>query len=460
MEPRTLEFVTEACEGQLVAGNAGSEVKDVSIDSRAVKTGELFIAIKGEKFDGHDYLNEVAAKGAGAMVVERPCVPKSFSGGVVEVDSTRRALLQLAARYRKDFELPLIAVCGSNGKTTTKNLIGAILRSKFPTLNSEASFNNDIGVPVTLLRLTQEHRAAVLEAGSNHPGELRPLLDVMAPCLGVLTSIGREHLEFFHDLNGVVEEEGTLVEALPLHGKIFINGDNEFCEKVAGKSPVSVVTAGFHPGSDWCASRVKMTTDGMTFEVKSIQESWNGKYKVQFVGKHQVINALLALAVGAELGVGPAEARSALEQCPPSKMRLELYRIGEVTILDDAYNANADSTIAALETLRDVATSGRKIAVLGDMAELGRHSDDAHTEVGRFAASCGIDDLFAVGGQASLIVSAARKAGLASARNFPDVELASPVIQSCLRGGDILLLKASRASRLERITEFLGRKTP
>ncbi len=214
METRSLQFITSACAGELAFGDPEAPVSGVSTDSRGVAAGEVFFALAGERFDAHDFLPEVVTR-VSAVVVDQRRVPaqRPYGCGVIAVGDTRRALGLLAARYRRDFDLPMIAVGGSNGKTTTKELIASVLRQKLPTLWSEASFNNDVGVPLTLLRLRNTHRAAVLECGTNHPGELQPLVRMMAPAYGVITSIGREHLEFFGDLAGVAREEASIAEA-------------------------------------------------------------------------------------------------------------------------------------------------------------------------------------------------------------------------------------------------------
>ena len=223
-----MKFIAEACAAEVRRGSVKSLVKNVCTDSRQAKPGDLYIAIKGDKFDGRDFLNEVAAKGVVAVVVpEKGKIPTPLPDcAVLVVKDTRVALGQLAAAYRKEFDLPVVAVGGSNGKTTVKELIASVLRQKLATLWSEASFNNDIGVPLTLLRLDQSHQAAVLEAGTNHPGELAPLVKMIQPKYGVITNIGREHLEFFGDAAGVADEEGRLAELLPADGRLFVNGDN------------------------------------------------------------------------------------------------------------------------------------------------------------------------------------------------------------------------------------------
>ncbi len=448
--------MAEACAGELKRGSGTLTLQGLCTDSRQARPGDLFFAIKGDRFDGHDFLNEVVAKGVVAVVIEREKVPATLPKcAVLVVDNARAALGRLAAEYRREFDLPVIAVGGSNGKTTVKELIASVLRQKWATLWSEASFNNDIGVPLTLLRLEKSHQAAVLEAGTNHPGELAPLVKMIQPKYGVITSIGREHLEFFGDVAGVAQEEGWLAELLPADGKLFVHGDSEWTEPVARRTRATVVRVGFGEKNDWRARGVRLDKNGATFRVEASKAEFNGEYRVNLLGRHQVVNALLAVAVSEELGLGRSAVRDGLADCRPARMRMQFWEAGGVRVLDDAYNANADSTVAALETLCDLPLQGRRVAVLGDMAELGAHSEAAHAEIGRRAAELGIGQLFAVGKMAPVIAAAARGAGLSRVLEFADVEAARNAVKNFLKTGDVVLLKASRASRLERIAETL-----
>ena len=456
METRSLKFVAGACAAELKRGSGEMVVQHVCTDSRQARAGDLFFAIKGGRFDGHDFLDEVAAKGIAAVVVEQKKVSEHLPEcAVLIVDNTRAALGRLAATYRREFDLPVIAVGGSNGKTTVKELIASVLRQKLATLWSEASFNNDIGVPLTLLRLERSHQAAVLEAGTNHPGELAPLVEMIRPKYGVLTNIGREHLEFFGDVAGVMQEEGWLAELLPADGRLFVNGDSEWTEQIVRRTRAAVVRVGLGKKNDWRANGIRLDKNGVTFRVEGPKVELNGEYRVGLLGRHQVVNALFAVAVSEELGLGRPAVRDGLAECKPAKMRLQFWETGGVRVLDDSYNANADSAIAALETLCDLPLQGRRVAVLGDMAELGAQSEAAHREVGRRAAELGIGQLFAIGKMAPVMAVAARDAGLNRVIEFENVESAVAAVKSFLKAGDVVLLKASRVSRLERIAETL-----
>ncbi len=459
MEPRSLEFIASACNGEIRWGSSETLVTRVCTDSRQIMPGDLFVALAGEKFDAHDYLVEVAHSGATALLVSRDKIDRtsgiSDAVAMVVVENTRVALGQLAARYRADFDLPVVAVGGSNGKTTTKDLLASVLRQKGETLWSEASFNNDIGVPLTLLKLERKHVAAVIEVGTNHPGELLPLLKIVQPCHGILTNIGREHLEFFGDLAGVVTEEGCLAECLQPPGKLFINGDGEWTPAIVQRTKAGVVKVGFGAANEWRAKNIQVGEDGVRFEVESPRSEFNGEYRLRILGRHQVSNALLALAAGMELGATPDQARRGLAECAPPKMRLQIWEANGVRVLDDAYNANADSMLAALQTLHDLPCAGRRVAVLGDMAELGQHTAAAHREIGQRSFELGVNRLVTVGRFAHETAQAAEDAGLKDVSEFADVPAAAAAVKNLVRPGDVVLLKASRSTGLERVGEAL-----
>ena len=457
MEPRTLGFVEQSCNGQLVAGERSASVRHICTDSRLAKPGDLFVAIRGDRFDGHDYLNDALGQGAEAAVVNRSRLAQAESAGpMIGVDETRCALGQLAARYRQDFELPMVAVGGSNGKTSTKEILATVLGQRLETLSSEASFNNDIGVPLTLLRLREAHEAAVLEVGSNHPGELEPLLQLIRPRYGVLTSIGREHLQFFGDIEGVIEEEGALAEALPPEGCLFVNGDIEGLEAIRRRCRATVVTVGEGEACDWRIADIRSDDEGTTFKIISPKGDRNGAYCVNLLGHQNARNAALAIALAAELGLSREELDQGLQRCRPASMRMEMQTLGGVRIINDAYNSNPDSLLAALETIGSFPVKGKRIAVLGDMAELGQASESAHVEAGQLAAGLGLNGLIAVGRWADTTVRAAQEAGLANVAAFDDVTVAGKALAKKLKPGDAVLIKGSRAAKIEGIIEVLS----
>ena len=458
MEPRTLEFIAKSCQGRLISGDDSTVVSRVCIDSREAEPGDLFVAIKGDRFNGHDYTRHAFNQGAAAALVNSSQVSQEIVGPEIEVKETRQALRLLASHYRNDFDIPIIAVGGSNGKTTTKDILARILEQRFPTLSSEASFNNEIGVPLTLLRLRHEHKVAVVEVGTNYPGEMQSLLSLVQPRFGIITNIGSEHLEFFGDLEGVLLEEGFLAELLPEDGCLFVDGDIEDLVKLRKRCRTTVVTVGESDQSDWFLPRIEPSDDGVVFELISPKGDWDGVYSVNLLGRHNARNAALAIAVAAEMGLSQEELIQGLKGCRAASMRMQLQTLGGVTVINDAYNSNPDSLQAALEALQAFPVKGKVIAVLGDMAELGEASKNAHIEAGLLVAKLGLNGLIAVGQWADEMGRAARANGMKNVAVFEDPTLAGKALASKLNPGDLLLIKGSRSVKLERIIEEV-RKT-
>ncbi|HIG30614.1 MAG TPA: UDP-N-acetylmuramoyl-tripeptide--D-alanyl-D-alanine ligase [Verrucomicrobiales bacterium] len=429
MEERTVSYISEACSGKVLYGLGSEAVKGIATDSRSVQTGDLFIAIKGPKFDAHDFVDQAREKGAACLMVDTLEVGKELSGiPLIQVRETRAALGELAMCYRRDFDIPIIAVVGSNGKTTTKDLIAALLGGKFSVTSSPESFNNDIGVPLSLLQLRSSHEVVVMEIGSNKPGELKPLVEMIHPQWGVLTNIGREHLEFFKDLKGVAEEEGGLAELLPGDGKFFVPGDDEWACRIADRTEAEVIKVGLHSGNDWIISDIKNYPEGGSFHLQGPFPVFVGEYCIGLLGEHQAQNAALGIAVGAEMGMTPMEIREGLTSFRGPRMRMEREIINGVVFLNDSYNANADSVSAALKTLGNYPCKGRRVAVLGDMAELGDSTNSAHREAGRLTAELGIDRIVTVGQMAGIMGDAARSAGLTDVEEFSSAEKAGHAV--------------------------------
>jgi UDP-N-acetylmuramoyl-tripeptide--D-alanyl-D-alanine ligase len=449
MQPRPLQFAIDACGGQPHGIDPHINFQRVCTDTRKLQPGDLFVALRGENFDGNQFAPAAIAAGAVAAVLDLPCEAPS-----ILVADARRALGQLAAAHRAEMEAIVFGIAGSNGKTSTKEMLAAILRAQMETLHSEASFNNDIGVPATLLSIEPRHRAAVLELGTNHPDELAPLVKMAAPQFGLLTGIGREHLEFFKTLEGVAREEGVLGELLPVGGKLFLYGDDDWSHSIAQRSNAPVITVGFGEANDWRVDGAQVTENGTLFEVRAPANEWSGKYGTPLLGRHQAANATLAIAAGAELNLDREAIARGLAECPAPPMRLQLSKKNDVRWLNDAYNANADSVRAALETLASLEVKGKRYAVLGDMAELGDHAVSAHRETGVQAAET-LDGLIAVGELAAITAAAAFEAGLAKVEAVADVSEAASVLRGWLQSGDAVLLKASRAARLEQLEDLI-----
>ena len=447
---RPLQFVSDTCGGEPHGWNPAATFRRVCTDTRQLQVGDLFLALRGENFNANQFSKTALENGAVAVVLDEPTEARPC----LVVPDCRQALGQLGAAHRRQFDLPLFAIAGSNGKTSTKAMLAAILREKFETLHSEASFNNDIGVPVTLLRLEPRHQAAVLEIGTNHPGELAPLIEMAAPQFGLLTGIGREHLEHFGDLDGVAREEGSLAELLPAGGKLFLNGDGDWVPMMVRRCRASVATVGLGDGNDWRVTDLRVNKNGTNFAVRAPEAAFDGEYHTPLLGAHQAANAALAIAAAAELKMDRTKIARGLAASPVPKMRLQWSERGGVCWLNDAYNANADSVRAALATFASLQVEGKKFVVLGDMAELGEHAEAAHREAGTEAAEV-VDGLIAVGAMADITATASRDASLAQVSAVADAAGAAKVLREWIQSGDVVLLKASRAARLEQLEELI-----
>ncbi len=454
-----MQDIVSASGGALVAGDLALPVAGVSIDSRTLRIGEAFFAIRGHWRDGHDNVSEAAARGACCVVVHT--MPDDPPPGMplVLVDDTTMALGRLAARHRARFSIPLVAVTGSNGKTTTKELIAAVLARRFSLLKSEASFNNQWGLPLTLLRLTSEHEAAVVEIGTNQPGEIATLTALAAPTIGVVTTVAEVHTEFLGSLEGVREEKAALVRALPVSGVAVLNADDPRVLGMAADTPARVVTFGTTPNADvHVASPVAEDSKTIGFTVEHDGE--RAAVRFALVGRHNVINALAAAATGVALGLSLAEVAEGLAAARAVKGRCVWREANGVRILDDTYNANPVSVRAALETVTVRRGRGRLVVVLGDMLELGSVADEAHREVGRLVAALGADELVGVGPRARLAVEAARAAGLPETRHVLTFEDTVAHLLKRLAPDDVVLVKGSRGMRLERVVDALLARIP
>ena len=452
MRPLTVEQISHVTGGRLSPSSAaGLRVQTICTDTRTIKPGSLFIAIKGEKFDAHEKLHEAAAGGAVAAIVERiphhaPPLP------LILVDSSRRAMGALATHVRKQLAGKVIAVGGSNGKTSTKSLIHSVLSAALKGSASPKSFNNDIGVPLAIFPADPADDYLVLEIGTNHPGEVRALSEMALPDIAVITSIAAEHLEGLGDIDGVRREEAELIAGLNPRGTLIVNGDDEKILALVSRFTGSIITFGFAPTNDLVATDIECLDSGVRFRING--EGGGGRrFFVPMLGKHVASNALAAVAVALEMGLGDDEIVLALSQAHGPDMRLELQHVNGMTILNDAYNANPASMRAALETVCEMPAQGRRVAVVGDMRELGEHAEKYHREAGEFVGRCKLDVLVCVGEHSAVFADAARAAGMRSVYQFKDVISAARFVPRALRKGDLILFKASRGVELENVVK-------
>jgi UDP-N-acetylmuramoyl-tripeptide--D-alanyl-D-alanine ligase len=433
-------------------------VASVSTDTRAMSPGALFIALRGERFDGHDYLADAKTAGAVAAVVDHK--PRSAPADLplIEVPDTRKALGKLANHIRRQLKhTKVIAVAGSNGKTTTKHLIHAALSKHLKGTFSPRSFNNDVGVPLTLLPVSSRDDYVVVECGTSHPGEIAALSLICEPDIAVITNAGPEHLQALKDLAGVRKENASITAGMQNSGCLIVHGDDR--ELLAATSPFGgkKITFGLEKSNNFWAGEVDAGFDGVHFNLNGTRQ----QIFVPLLGRHIALCALAAIAVARRLGVPDEAMLDGLAHVEGPAMRMQHIRVGGVHILNDAYNANPASLAAALATLRDLPHLGRKIAVLGDMLELGPMSDQYHRDAGKSAAASNLDVLVCVGPGGSLIAAGAVIAGMSGERVlcFADAPTAADAVSALVRPGDLVLLKASRGIRLEQVAEALVSRT-
>jgi len=454
LTPFTVQDIVRATQGALVAGDLGIPVTGVSIDSRSLNVGEAFFAIRGHRLDGHGFLADAAARGAACMVVHT--LPDDVPANVplVLVEDTTHALGRLAAWHRGRFAIPVVAVTGSNGKTTTKELAAGVLATRWNVLKPERSFNNQWGLPLTLLQLAPEHQAAMLEIGSNAPGEVAALSALAAPTVGIVTTVAAVHTEFLGSLEGVREEKAGLVRALPADGVAVLNADDPRVAGMARDTRARVVTYG--RGGTAAVRAVGEPVDderGLRFTL----EAGGARQEVTLglAGRHNVINALAAAAAGVALGIPLADVARGLAAVRPVAGRCVWRQAGAVSILDDTYNASPVSVRAALDTVDAHRRGRRVIVVLGDMLELGAITDDTHREVGRAVAALPADEFVGVGRAMQAAVDAAKEAGLTEARHLMTFEDTVAHLLKRLTAGDLVLVKGSRGMRMERVVDAL-----
>ncbi len=457
-----LADVASATGGAILAGAPLLAIEGVTTDSRSVGPGNLFVALVGENFDGHGFVAQAAASGATGAVVRRGFATELPAGfGVVEVDDTLVALGALARMHRRRFpQLKVGAITGSNGKTTTKEMAAAVFAAAFgETLATQGNLNNEIGVPLTLFRLHAAHAAAVVEMGMNHPGEIARLAAIAEPDAGLVTCAQPVHLEGLGSVEAVAKAKGELYHGLPRGAVAVANLRDERTTAEARASGRKLVTYGGpeHEGADVRLVRiVSHDRRGLGFEV-SFRGASPAFVRIPLVGLHNAENACAALALGLGLGGAPDRMLEGLVQARGFTRRLELKEApGGVTVVDDCYNANPSSMLAALRTARELAGEGRVFAVLGDMFELGSQEASGHAEVGAAAAAAGVSGLVAFGERASNhIASAARDGGVKNICSTTSPDEALAWLRSHLREGDLVIAKASRGTKLERIVDPL-----
>lgn len=452
MKNLTIEHIAHCCSGAILGGAIPpGEITAVNTDSRAIEAGSLFVAIRGERVDGHDFVSAAFQKGAACALVEH--IPPEFNekkACLILVPHTLTALQQIARMYRDGFDLPLIGVTGSVGKTTAKEMIAHVLSRRFRVHKTSGNFNNDLGVPLTLFGLREDHTAAVVELGVSHPGDMARIAAIARPTMALYTLIGHAHLEFLKSRDGIFQEKTTLNRYLPPNGVVLCNGDDDLLAAMV--CPQRKLTFGFGENCLVRASHVQTLPEGVT----ACRIHYDGRdfpITIPAYGEHMVYAALSGAAAGYALGLTDEEIADGIADYVPVGRRARMLHTGTLTVIDDCYNANPTSTLSALRSLSAAPGPGRKICVLGDMLELGEQSETLHQEVGRAAKDLGINLVLTYGNEAAAIAQGAE--GIS--RHFDDRQELLDALPSLLQTGDIVLVKASRSMRFEEVTAALER---
>ncbi len=430
-------------------------IKGISIDSRKIKEGELFFAIRGENYDGHNFVDEVIAKGCAGVVIDRTQLEKFKQKNypLIVVNNTIKALGELARIYRDKYKVKVIGITGSNGKTTTKEMIASILSTKFNLLKTEGNLNNNIGLPLNIFRLNNKHEIAVLEMGINHFGEMKELCEIAAPNFGLITNVANAHIEFLVNREGVAKEKGYLFRYLAQNnGFGFVNGDDELIKKQSSVLKRKLIF-GFHSRADVkgkiiSLNKLAQPTLMITYKGKSAE------INLPTFGIHTAQNALCAISVGLKFGISLKRIKQALESFQSYDKRMQLIETKKYTLINDAYNANPDSMKMAIETLKMMNGFNDKVAVLGDMLEIGSESEKFHRELAVYLKDAGIKKAFFFGELTQVSHEEAKKSGINS-HHFDDKRKLAEKILKEIPEGSLILLKGSRKMKMEEIMDYL-----
>jgi UDP-N-acetylmuramoyl-tripeptide--D-alanyl-D-alanine ligase len=437
-----------------VPPTSDAQITGWSVDSRTVQPGDLFFALRGPNHDGNAYLDEAFRKGAAAAIAHPEHGSPARKQGdklapdILTVPDTLAALQDIATWARNQWGGQVIAVTGSAGKTTTKDLIASMLALDTPVAKNIGNLNNHVGLPLSILRMPSDARVAVLELAMNHAGEIRRLSEIARPNIGVVTNVGHAHMEAFDSIEGIAAAKRELIESLPPDGIAVLNFDDPLVRPFRDAHPGRTITFGLNPGADIRAENFNDTSDGIKFSVDGIA------FSSPLHGRHSVSNFLAGIAVAGLFGIRPQELTEVVRGIPPGPMRGERILHNGILILNDCYNSNPDAARAMIDVLRDTHAK-RRIAVLGEMLELGRWSGALHRGVGTYVAAQGIDVLVGIRGAASNLVDAAKEAGQAvnAAFFFEEPAEAGVELRKIARAGDVILFKGSRGTHVEKALE-------
>jgi len=456
MKELTCFEVVKAVNGVQLSGPKDAVFKNISTDTRKIKKGELFIPLIGENFDGHEFIEKAFEKGAAGVLTQKMIQPDN-DRVIIRVEDTKKALGSIAAYYRSKFSPYVVAITGSVGKTSTKDIVASALAYSYNVLKTEANYNNEIGLPLTLLKLDDKVDIAVLEMGMRGQGEIRYLTNIVKPNAAIITNIGLAHIERLGSQENILKANLEITEGLQEGGTVILNGDDPLLYGMKGKLNSRIVYFGINNDDvEYKAININnLGLEGIEFDIIINDEKY--KVKVPSPGIHNVYNALAAFAVGMEVGQSPDKIIKGILNYKPTQMRLDVKEYKGITIINDAYNANPQSMEAAIKVLKDISKKGRAIAVLGDMLEMGEYASKAHFDIGSFAFKQGIDYVVTVGEKGKLIAKGAVREGMENERvySFDDNEEAGMFLRNFAREGDCILVKGSRGMKMEEVIEVL-----
>ena len=452
MQEFTIEEVRAACGGEYIRKAEGI-ISGVEIDSRKASDGVLFVPIVGERVDGHDYISSALGNGAAASLSEQPTV-SADNGAVIKVKSSVDAIGKIAAAYKRKYNLPTVGVTGSVGKTTTKDMIAAVMSKLGACLKTEGNFNNELGLPLTVFGLKKEHKSAVLEMGMSAFGEIHHLVDIARPDVAVITNVGMSHIENLGSREGILKAKMEIADFFGRDNLLIINADNDMLKTVSKDKEYKILTYGIEEKADYMAENIADNgLEGCSFTAVTPK----GRFEIRLTaaGVHNVYNALSAIAVGEHFGISASDISDAVGNFELTKMRMTVEKYGDVTLINDCYNASYDSVKAGLEVLAK--SKGRRVAVLGDVLELGDFAKETHLNMG---AVCGgrADVVITAGNNAKYIAEGAESAGVGEVFYYPTTEEAAEAAAEMVKDGDTVLVKASRGMKFEIVCNTIGDK--
>ncbi len=463
MKQFNIEALTKAVNGNLIhqevlSGNM--QINNVSIDSRAIDEHDIFIPIAGENFDGHDFIHLAYEKGACLSFTEdRMKIPEDRCA--IHVKDTKQALKDFAMYYLSLFDIPVIAITGSVGKTSCKEMVAAVLSTKFLVHKTSGNFNNEIGLPLTIFKLENHHQCVVLEMGMNHYGELHRLSEIAKPDIAVITNIGEAHIEHFGSKDGILKAKSEILDFLKADGLAILNGDDPYLRKLMDTISYKTVSFGFNKQNDYHIKDYRVLGwEGIHAHITSREERY--AIRMNSLGKHMLYNVIPGIIIGHYLGMDVSQIEDGVTKYKPAKMRMNKLLLNKgIVVINDAYNASVDSMQSAIETLADLDTDGRKVAILGDMFEMGEHARVAHEQVGEIASKHDLDLLVCVGKDAKYIYESGLAHGIDTLRMryYPSKENLMNDLDDVLKEKDTIIVKASRGMYLENVIEAIKEAT-